>query len=963
MADKKEETYIVIKAKDEASAALKKVADALTALDKKVSALDKKSTESARAGVSQAAKAAASMNKRKTDAAVTAVRERVAARKAAEAVAREEKNIEKSRMLAAKVAERADKQSAKSSMRSQVNAERQANREAAAAEKAYADSIKLMRDKAAASVRADERAKVASDESIARAAKARERMAAEAARASRQAEQLVERENRTRQQQNRQYWREQEKIARAADAAKTKQTKDAARIAASSVREEKANANEHYAIQRDLSRSAERASKAFERSNTAAARDAQRTATINARASVKATEMAMAQEKNAKATQAAERALNAANEPLRKHATFLERAAAHAAGYAAASMMLNAAESVVRGLGHAIFGFNATLEEASVAFTVMSGSAELASEHLLELQKFARETPFKFTDLIEGSRRLQAYGFTLKEVIPWMDKLGNIASGVGKEKLPQLILALGQTKQATRLTGNETRQWTEAGIDIIGELARAYGKTEREMRAFISEGVIGFDSVRYVLTKLTSEGGRFDGIMQKLSRTFNGAMNNIGDSAEQLIGGAFKSLFDAVSNLLVAFADFLQTDQAKEWSQGVSKALTVVVDAMRTFVQSELPRLELGFKRVFVAMAGYATEFALTIEATMANMADVGGRSADVLREMQKQQSGVDIYGPTPKTPQQIALDRFRENFKAALEKIDREFSLRGYRPRMGMGGEENEPYVAPGETGAGGGEPSGGPPPLLDPLDKKGKKEDAPASGALVDRMVREELAYRLWLEDMQKLVADGDIFAVGEAFGVIGSTAEDATKEVLKMLDAIDKLRSDRVDALAKELMSAQEKFGSPLDLTNAGIASFQKNQWIKSMEADIAKVSKEIERLLAEGLDPSDVVNGALTLFDEYGKAIRSLKTDMEGLKGIFMEIEEVQRKERWMRFSQGPIDIERGRVAGAGDRRVTNVIFQQPVYGVPDLKTVILQSVKEATYSGGYRGLMASPGSKT
>uniref|UniRef100_UPI002B1DFA00 tape measure protein n=1 Tax=Pseudomonas atacamensis TaxID=2565368 RepID=UPI002B1DFA00 len=84
-------------------------------------------------------------------------------------------------------------------------------------------------------------------------------------------------------------------------------------------------------------------------------------------------------------------------------------------------------------------------------------------EFTKELTKFAASTPFELKGLETASKQLLAYGFEQKQVLPNLKALGDIAAGVGMDKLPQLILAFGQVKAATRLTGNELRQFTEAG--------------------------------------------------------------------------------------------------------------------------------------------------------------------------------------------------------------------------------------------------------------------------------------------------------------------------------------------------------------------------------------------------------------------------------------------------------------------------------------------------------------------
>jgi tape measure domain-containing protein len=109
-------------------------------------------------------------------------------------------------------------------------------------------------------------------------------------------------------------------------------------------------------------------------------------------------------------------------------------------------------------------------EQNTIAFETMLGSVEKAKTLLNDIKEFAKATPFNLEELVEGSKKLLAYNVSAEQIIPTLDSLGNIAAGVGKDKLPQLILAFGQVKAATHLTGAELRQFSEAGVPLLQAL-------------------------------------------------------------------------------------------------------------------------------------------------------------------------------------------------------------------------------------------------------------------------------------------------------------------------------------------------------------------------------------------------------------------------------------------------------------------------------------------------------------
>lgn len=185
------------------------------------------------------------------------------------------------------------------------------------------------------------------------------------------------------------------------------------------------------------------------------------------------------------------------------------------------------------GLTAATIGFvkaGADFEQTTIAFETMLGSASEAKNLLKDLAEFSARTPFELTQLQTASKSLLAYGIESKKLIPTLQTLGNIAAGVGMDKLPQLILAFGQVKAATKLTGNELRQFTEAGVPVLEALAKHFGKTTAEVQAMVSEGAVGFADMEAALNSLTAEGGKFFNLMDKQSQSLGGLWSTIKDN-------------------------------------------------------------------------------------------------------------------------------------------------------------------------------------------------------------------------------------------------------------------------------------------------------------------------------------------------------------------------------------------------------------------------------------------------
>lgn len=167
-------------------------------------------------------------------------------------------------------------------------------------------------------------------------------------------------------------------------------------------------------------------------------------------------------------------------------------------------------------------------EQIGIAFETMLGSAEQSKETISQLNDFANFTPFSNDEVFRYSKSLLAYNIEAKDLLPTLGALGDIASGVGREKFPNLILAFGQVKAATKLTGMELRQFTETGVPMLELLSNVTGKSVSTIKEdLIPAGEIGFDLVQKALFSATQEGGKFFNLMEKQSASFGGRLSTL----------------------------------------------------------------------------------------------------------------------------------------------------------------------------------------------------------------------------------------------------------------------------------------------------------------------------------------------------------------------------------------------------------------------------------------------------
>lgn len=211
------------------------------------------------------------------------------------------------------------------------------------------------------------------------------------------------------------------------------------------------------------------------------------------------------------------------------------------------------------------------MEQQRVSFQTLTGDIATGQKTLNDLVEFAKKTPFEIPQILEQSKRLLAMGTTADELIPTFRALGDVAAGVGMEKLPQLVLAFGQIQARGRLMGTELRQLTEAGFN----LADAMGVTNAELEEMIEQGTVKFEDVKEAFISVTSEGGRFHNMMQDQAGTTAGKLSNLNDNMFKLKATIGEALLPAVNTLIEKLIPLIEAFAA--WATENQTLLAVMI--------------------------------------------------------------------------------------------------------------------------------------------------------------------------------------------------------------------------------------------------------------------------------------------------------------------------------------------------------------------------------------------------
>lgn len=220
------------------------------------------------------------------------------------------------------------------------------------------------------------------------------------------------------------------------------------------------------------------------------------------------------------------------------------------AGYFSARMLAGFVKEVANVRGE--------FESLEISFSTMLGSKEKANQLMKQMVDTAAKTPFTLQQVADGAKQLLAYQVAQEDVNGTLIKLGNISAGLGVP-LERLIMVYGQVKAKGRLMGDDLKQFTEAGVPMVHELAKQMGIADSEVQKLVSSGKVGFSDVDQVIRNLTNSGGMFYNLMAEQSKSLTGQisnledawsrmMNSIGESSQGVMSGAVQSAQYLVDN-------------------------------------------------------------------------------------------------------------------------------------------------------------------------------------------------------------------------------------------------------------------------------------------------------------------------------------------------------------------------------------------------------------------------------
>ena len=158
-----------------------------------------------------------------------------------------------------------------------------------------------------------------------------------------------------------------------------------------------------------------------------------------------------------------------------------------------------------------------------------------ADEIFNKTVELAVKSPFRIKDLVDYTRQLSAYRIESDKLYDTTKRLADVSAGLGVD-MGRLILAYGQVKAAAYLRGSEVRQFTEAGINMYGELQQYFKEVKGEAYTtaqivdMISKRKVTFEDVEAIFQRMTDKGGTFYNMQEIQAETLQGKISNLKDA-------------------------------------------------------------------------------------------------------------------------------------------------------------------------------------------------------------------------------------------------------------------------------------------------------------------------------------------------------------------------------------------------------------------------------------------------
>ena len=247
----------------------------------------------------------------------------------------------------------------------------------------------------------------------------------------------------------------------------------------------------------------------------------------------------------------------------------------------------------VRGLaqfGKKLIETRGEFERQQVALRSILQNKQLADEIWDKTMQAALQSPFTAMQLTTYTKQLAAYRIETDKLFETTKRLADVSAGLGVD-MQRLILAYGQVKAANYLRASEIRQFTEAGVNVLGELAQYFTEirgtaySTAQVMEMVTKRMVRFEDVEAIFKRMTDAGGTFFNMQEVQANTVKGQINKLHDAYDQMLNTIGQANQGVLRNFISLLIDMVKNWQkvanTMKWVGGILGSIIIATRAMR----------------------------------------------------------------------------------------------------------------------------------------------------------------------------------------------------------------------------------------------------------------------------------------------------------------------------------------------------------------------------------------------
>ncbi len=184
-------------------------------------------------------------------------------------------------------------------------------------------------------------------------------------------------------------------------------------------------------------------------------------------------------------------------------------------------------------------------EMRNTSFEVLFGGAENAKKMIDDISLYAAKSSYGKAGLSEATQIMAGFGIAQDKIMPNLRMIGDIAMG-DATKFNSLTLAFSQMSSAGKLTGQDLLQMINTGFNPLEQMSWTTGKSIAQLKDEMSKGAISSDMVAKAFYDATAEGGRYNGMIEKISSTVGGQWATVQDNLSEKLLNLYNNVLQPI---------------------------------------------------------------------------------------------------------------------------------------------------------------------------------------------------------------------------------------------------------------------------------------------------------------------------------------------------------------------------------------------------------------------------------